>query len=267
MARHHAFTLIELLVVVTIIVVLLALLIPALDKAIYQAELVQCATGLRAGATGVTAYAFDHKRAYPPKWAADAGDQPHALADNLHDKDDRPYIVSYVALDLLLDPFLPEVNLDINDDDLEPSDDVQRVFSHRTYWWSWKFDNQAAQKRVGSRFAWKAPGGTDAGRTFDVLISDYDEQRSDVSIYYSTHPDRDGLMSVEREETEQYAFVRWNGNGGRGPLDLNFAHQDNSVTRVSDLPIEGDSDPVTRVPQTAASSVTWDLWFTRLPGR
>ena len=37
-----AFTLIELLVVVTIIVVLLAMLTPALDKAIYQAELAVC---------------------------------------------------------------------------------------------------------------------------------------------------------------------------------------------------------------------------------
>lgn len=38
-----AFTLIELLVVITIIVVLLALLVPALDKAIYQAQLSVCA--------------------------------------------------------------------------------------------------------------------------------------------------------------------------------------------------------------------------------
>src|ERR1041385_7046662 len=40
--RMTAFTLIELLVVVTIIVVLLALLTPALDRAIYRAELLRC---------------------------------------------------------------------------------------------------------------------------------------------------------------------------------------------------------------------------------
>src|SRR5438876_557647 len=54
-----AFTLIELLVVVTIIVVLLALLTPALDRAIYQAELTVCAANqhtVGAGAAKVSSF-------------------------------------------------------------------------------------------------------------------------------------------------------------------------------------------------------------------
>ena len=54
MPIRNGFTLVELLVVITIIVILLALLAPALDKAIYQAELAVCGTRVRAIATGCT---------------------------------------------------------------------------------------------------------------------------------------------------------------------------------------------------------------------
>jgi prepilin-type N-terminal cleavage/methylation domain-containing protein len=60
-----AFTLIELLVVVTIIVVLLALLTPALDRAIYRAELTVCATNIKAMGSTATMYAASHQRSYP----------------------------------------------------------------------------------------------------------------------------------------------------------------------------------------------------------
>src|SRR5688500_8855542 len=63
--RTTAFTLIELLVVVTIIVVLLALLTPALDKAIYQAELTVCGANQRAVAMSAVSYATGSKRFYP----------------------------------------------------------------------------------------------------------------------------------------------------------------------------------------------------------
>src|ERR1041385_5328344 len=59
-----AFTLIELLVVITIIVVLLALLTPALDRAVYQAELASCGGRLKALGAGFALYAFNNGRRY-----------------------------------------------------------------------------------------------------------------------------------------------------------------------------------------------------------
>ena len=59
----------ELLVVITIIVILLSLLAPALDEAVYQAELVLCASKLDATALGITGYALDHGRRYPRREA------------------------------------------------------------------------------------------------------------------------------------------------------------------------------------------------------
>ena len=62
--RHPGFTLIELLVVVTIIVVLIAMLTPALDKAIYAAELAKCGGGMKGIVLGELNYAFNNKRHY-----------------------------------------------------------------------------------------------------------------------------------------------------------------------------------------------------------
>lgn len=56
-----AFTLLELLVVVTIIVILLAVLLPSLDKAISYTERVTCAANLHGIGLGTILYATDYK--------------------------------------------------------------------------------------------------------------------------------------------------------------------------------------------------------------
>src|ERR1041385_1165125 len=70
-ARRKGFTLIELLVVVTIIVVLLAMLTPALDQAIYQAELAKCMGNLKVIGTGAMVYAAGNRRHYPYRGLAE----------------------------------------------------------------------------------------------------------------------------------------------------------------------------------------------------
>src|SRR5688500_5173230 len=60
-----ALTMVELLVVVTIVVVLLSLLAPAMDKAIYQAELAVCGSRLKSLSTAARTYTAGNKRAYP----------------------------------------------------------------------------------------------------------------------------------------------------------------------------------------------------------
>ena len=54
-----AFTLIELLVVISVIAILLALLLPALDNARRVAKVTQCAMNLKSYAMGLTVYASD----------------------------------------------------------------------------------------------------------------------------------------------------------------------------------------------------------------
>ncbi len=54
-----AFTLIELLVVISVIAILLALLLPALDNARRAAKVTMCAINLKSYAMGLTVYASD----------------------------------------------------------------------------------------------------------------------------------------------------------------------------------------------------------------
>ena len=64
MRRLSAFTLVELLVAITIMVILLALLTPALEKAVYRAEQVICQAQIQGQQTGQVLYAMDHARAF-----------------------------------------------------------------------------------------------------------------------------------------------------------------------------------------------------------
>ncbi len=63
---RNAFTLIELLVVITIIVVLLALLTPAMDRAVGMAERAKCLVNQRTVTVALSQYTLDHKMHYPP---------------------------------------------------------------------------------------------------------------------------------------------------------------------------------------------------------
>ena len=63
-AADRGFTLVELLVVITIIIVLISLLTPALDTAIEHTERVVCASRLDAWGTALSQRAIDSKRKY-----------------------------------------------------------------------------------------------------------------------------------------------------------------------------------------------------------
>jgi prepilin-type N-terminal cleavage/methylation domain-containing protein/prepilin-type processing-associated H-X9-DG protein len=65
MRRKNAFTLVELLVVIGIIALLISILLPALNRARSQAQLVQCASNLRQLATATMLFADAHQRHIP----------------------------------------------------------------------------------------------------------------------------------------------------------------------------------------------------------
>ena len=66
MQKQRAFTLIELLVVIAIIAMLVAILIPAVSKALETARRSSCASNLKTLGVAFNSYAADHKGELPP---------------------------------------------------------------------------------------------------------------------------------------------------------------------------------------------------------
>ena len=247
--RSSAFTLIELLVVITIIVVLLSLLAPALDKAIYQAELVQCAGKLKAVASAVQIYAFENKRHYPDRRLQEQNPdqsgftiQPKMLRQPTRSYDMRPLLREYFSInDMLQCP----LNAPVDFEDLNTDGAADASYN---MWWGWQYepinsnpttDNGGAapgMHKVGDRWGWD-------NERYDTLVGDFDLTADGVQ---GSHPDDEGAMAPVVAQNQSFAgvgvgdaqvagltfsfYVR-QGAPGRGLIDMNHAFSDGSVAR------------------------------------
>jgi type II secretory pathway pseudopilin PulG len=255
-----AFTLIELLVVVTIIVALLALLMPALDQAIYQAELAQCAAGQDAVATGATLYAYDHKRSYPirPGSLEDTSStsyEPFKLTNKqqsnnpLQVRDLRPVIRPYISAKLWACPFSAAVDLD------EPATaNSVHILGSYNFWFGFQYAGHAKMQKVGHKFSWTWNGQV---YRFGALVSDVDFVKQNETFAFSSHPDKDGMLTFSVAQDQPAFLVLGNTTGAfwqkpnsgprRGPIDMHVGHQDGSVQRLNDV-TNPDDPRIVRVP-------------------
>ena len=237
------------MVVVTIIVVLLALLAPALDQAVYQAELAICGTRQKIVATGALTYAMDHRRAYPARQNLAAATFAHKelVADPNKGYDARPLIEGYVPTDALVDPLTKKI--EVGRSETRPD---SMVFSSYSLWFGYGYANHTAMNRVGDRLSWMEDSAT--GRVtyrFSSLVSDFDLFNVGASVFGS-HPDETGVLwnqclqdvvsgvyqaGVSVRGSGRFVISRWlNGTRtDRGLIDRNFAFDDGSVARHTDL--------------------------------
>ena len=270
---RKAFTMVELLVVVTIIVLLLALLAPALSKAVYQAQLAACAAQKDAVATAALTYAMEFRRSYPYREAVHQNvDYWQALqvADGLFD--DRSALRRLMPINATLnDPLAGAVDLErIAQGAEDARADFTQVFGNVEMFFGYKFIEREIQGgnrgggpgllRVGDRLTWRdtanynqTPGGSQTYYT-TILAGDRDFARTDSGAFddcQSSHPDREGVMvnAISQNEKNSYSDIEPVGTSGavtislwlnlrtrnRGPIDVNYAYQDGSVKRLTNV--------------------------------
>jgi hypothetical protein len=279
--RVLAFTLIELLVVVTIIVVLLALLTPALDRAIYSAEMAVCGTQARGIAVSVQTYAVAQKRFYPYRPGVELGFwSPNILYDGANSnptarQDDRLPIEGHLDFKLLICPF--DKPIDIS---RQRTDPMSHVYASYSLWYGWRYlEARGGQgmKKLGDRIVWD-------GQSFNVLATDWDRINKKDNQSMGSHPDHEGKMSplVRQDEPAisvalglgaiKQAISCWNlpGSFERGPIDFNAAFADGSVGRYDRVrwdSAEGGDGVMVKVPEFNTGTYFDEGWWHNLPAR
>jgi len=291
-SSSRAFTLIELLVVITIVVVLLALLAPAMDKAVYQAELAVCGARLHGLGTGVLSYASANKRRYPnrPFVLTINGAWPNQLNGGTTGAVDvRPLIRDYLSVNGSLNCSLAPRQVDLDTRKLDAANRLTLVFSSYELWFGWQYGGGGPEEgmfKMGDRFTYTVTGDNSTApfrHTFRLLASDTDVARDNDEINYTSHPDQAGVLApwVVEDQTYQqdnqdplvsaagtagtsYTFSWWRSSfQKRGRMDANYLADDNSVLRYNG--VERLDDPrMVRVP--SLSKVVDTRWI-QIPER
>ena len=278
------FTLVELLVVITIIVVLLALLMPAMDQAVYQAELARCAANLKGTAVSATTYAASHRGYYPHRPGVlqaqerDPGWYAEQLSDPRSGFDDRAVFGRFLPVSILQCPLVGRV--DLSSESTKPT---SMVFCNYFLWFGWQYhatpgpvaaargDGVSRQRglfRIGDRWEFE-------GERFSILASDVDELNFTGSFSWASHPDRAGvlreLVIQDRDDpavgaTRDYpqlsiTWSKWDSRVGagattwrRGAVDRNVTFDDGSVRRYDRVVMKPDGTPDERMTLVSAFS-------------
>ena len=260
--RPAAFTLVELLVVITIIIVLLALLTPALDRAIYSAELATCGANLKAIGLGVTSYATSHRNVYP-RHNSTRVTQPAQVCRTTSAgtvTDDRPMLREALGS---MKPFVCPLSGKL---DLDSTSDGTTFYSGYNLFMGTNYLGQAGLRRLGQH--WTSLTNVDSSgltrvRRFETIAGDRDliYGSNAAGVVQSSHPDRDGVLFnvVVQDSTTGNGYapigswtIAWWLNTqsmSRGFTDDNFVQTDGSVLQIRDIDSDNRKDErISKVP-------------------
>lgn len=270
--KWHGFTIVELLVVITIVVVLLALLAPALDKVTYQAELAICGTNLKAIGGGAITYTGTFRRSYPYRGVVNRSNtnfQAEYIRFGGPPTDDRELLRPHMSLKLLLCPLSGRIDLE------QKALLADHILANYDLWFGFYYQGYRGMNRLGDRMEFLdtvTDPNVAAMHRFRLLASDEDVSGPGTAYSEGTHPDDAGVRPFRRWQNEKYdgnimfqalpAYIgsRWEARGThlRGLVDLNFAYDDGSVERHSG--VKWDDDRMAKVRVTSSDTFYGQAW-------
>lgn len=229
---NRGVTLLQVLVVIAMVVVLMALLVPAVHVTLERAAITQCGIHLKSIAMGSTTYAVANQRHYPelPKfhaWIEGLGPvyRPDYLGAGGAD-DFRIKMRTLIPIEHYVCPLAPvEVSFDPAD---TGSSRAMASYALRTGWEFRTADGMVEQgmKRLGDTWTWRGARFTEIAGDLDWA---YDDVDSDAS-----HPDEAGVLVPTVKQNEEGLTTSYWGRSElqhrmRGVFDTHSAKSDGSV--------------------------------------
>ena len=252
MTRAQAFSLVELLVVIAIVALLIALLLPSLAKARYQATLTLCGARLRQVGVALLSYSTDSQGRFPYRGLNNSPGSAARFDYIKYDSpafDDRPLYRPYITIDTLQCPFSTPASYSAN-----ASNGAVGYLSYTIFAGTRLLGSDAAtdfyRDTHRPRYTFSYTG---ASKTIQVMAADIDQRfrppPGNPSWGYSritSHPDSPSSMPrYERSDSQLfYTFYFVGGSapamGMRNEIDMNQVKTDGSVTTVGHVQ---ESDP------------------------
>ncbi len=275
--KKHGFTLIELLVVISIIAILMAIMMPALSKARWQARQTVCLTNLKQVALGALAYEASEGRLPAHVWElsqnqfgqSTAIPQQITIGSPSGEYDVRNLYRSYVSVNYFKCPFLPSWNREV--EEIEADYNIYTDYFISGGYWARVSPEQDWSDIVGRNYNPSAiytksyQDWSYGGNRFNVLFGDglwtyksgnqfrnnHKPSRGNYSLYERTYPNAERWVS-----TFYFATYASQNDVDRLKADsvANFVFADGSAEAI-----RGSDNRIVEVPHRRDNNYTFFL--------
>ena len=225
--RNKCFTILELLIVITILLILIALLLPVLHKVKRKTKNTLCVSNMRQSALAILSYAKNNNNYYPRR-SVDSSYWSTRELIRYNNSDDRTLLEDYVDNWKVMNCSFTEPSHQA----VKDSNSSNIHFSYEMYFGSYirTYAPESGLLKIGDTATYN-------NNDFSILIADHDLVRKG-RYWRSAHPDYSPqILTYKSVDTDNLFCVRWRIAEGnvRSYVDRSFLRDDGSVFSLTEL--------------------------------